>query len=124
MNRTDDQGNPIGPKIWTSYFIYLECPAGSLVQIDSVKYGNQLFSAALFKVERLPEYVGNQQGLKGPVTLQPAFKKELWKLELNPMPGAENKEPAGEIRLSGKINGHHFSWKTNNITNIEPEASY
>src|SRR5438270_5312130 len=122
-NRTDERGNPVEQQIRTNYFIYLETSDSSRPQIDSVSNGTLVFSASVFPVHHIPEYVGTT-GANDSIVLLPSPGNFLWRVELETLNEKNMSANNGEFLLRGHWKGRSYSWKIRSNISLQPDQTY
>lgn len=91
VQMTDENGNPIPPKLMIDRFIYIEWCGSKKPDVTEVLYNNRAFSAVLEKVEGRSVIAGKDLSPENKIRISAGRCKRLWKLIL--VPKDEDKVP-------------------------------
>ncbi|MEO6252675.1 MAG: hypothetical protein ABIO79_05190 [Ferruginibacter sp.] len=104
---TDENGNPIPPKVDILRFIYFEWIGTGKPKIEMVSYNNMAFTATLVAIKGRSVIPGREFSESNNFRITAKKGNTLWKIELqsmdgNSMPGEDCKNIIIKTRLKGK----------------------
>lgn len=107
MQMSDENGNPIPPKIDITRFIYLEGVGTAKPQISTVLYNNKSLRITVVAVKNKTVVPGKELSENNNFKIISKKGNSLWKIELQPqgdsiMPGAGCKDITIKINVKSK----------------------
>jgi hypothetical protein len=122
---TDDNGNPITPKLIHDRSIYLETNYKGRPQIDSVFYNGVLVVATLGEKGVTVVDVGAKKNNEQPVKLIAKKGHYLWKIDLQPATSEELQPTEKKIIIvKGRLGRFHFRYTINKELELVTEPRY
>jgi len=122
---SDDNGNPIGPRLILERSIYIECNYKGKPQIDSVFYNGILFIANVADEETGSITVGKKRYSGQPVRIVPKKGNHIWKIDLQQSSGDElTFGKVKKIVIKGRLGKTGFRYTLTRETELATQPRY
>ena len=116
---SDDNGNPIPPKVDIARFIYIEWGGTVRPQIKTVLYNNRALAATLIAVKGRAVVPGSELSENNNFKITCKKGNSLWKIELQPQ--GDNSMPEQDCKniiIKTNVNGKTCSFKLSKETQL------